>query len=86
MNQITFPLYVKSEFLGPYGKGESYKPLDLTDVYMKDDKILYGPSSKVFSIYMKIRLRQKKKGCRFEFVEVYHGYGFSSSRFLIELK
>jgi hypothetical protein len=53
---IRFPLYVKQEFTGPYGVGTSFRPVDITDLYIQksNDLVFYIPTQERIELYIKL--------------------------------
>jgi hypothetical protein len=53
---IRFPLYVKQEFMGPYGVGTSFRPVDITDLVIKthNNQVKYLPNDEPVELYIKL--------------------------------
>ena len=53
---IRFPLYVKQEFMGPYGVGTSFGPVDITDLYIQKSNglVFYLPTQERVELYIKL--------------------------------
>lgn len=53
---IDLPLYIRQEFLGPYGLGTAYRKIDITDLeFLLNKKIVYRITKEPVELFIRLK-------------------------------
>jgi len=86
---IQLPLYVKQEFLGPYGLGtiHSFRKIDITDLeFLLNKRIVYRITQEPVQLFVKLQKDIKtEKGKTVRYMSVVSENGFASTQTHIKI-